>query len=197
MEIVCRSKSLSEAISKPQCRKNAMMTAKGRDLLYAINWLDDAKVLDYLNSGGDPNIRLQGRSLLYCALRAGLNQATARLILEKGADVNRKEEGVALLIEALYRRYFDLVEILLEHGVDINATDANGVTPFMVAAAMAWDFEMPTFLLRRGADPYKRAPSGISACDIAWLNGHRDFEKHLKAFLKESSVGTTKRNRGR
>lgn len=50
-----------------------------------------------------------------------------KYFLAEGADVNRSVEGIAPLTMATHLGNKLFVELLLEHGADINSTDANGL----------------------------------------------------------------------
>jgi len=57
-------------------------------------------------------------------------------------------------------------ELLVEHGVDVNAASNRGDTPLMYAAQ--WDRpEFVAFLLECGADPYRTEPGGKTALSYA------------------------------
>ncbi|KID95826.1 Het-eN, partial [Metarhizium majus ARSEF 297] len=65
------------------------------------------------------------------------HKATARLLLEHGADINMKdEEGWTPLIHATESGHEGIVQLLLEHGAacDINVKDRRGRTPLSIAA---------------------------------------------------------------
>jgi ankyrin repeat protein len=87
-----------------------------------------------LDAGVDPDGRgtrhpiLKGRTALGIAIHEG-HVDVARLMLERGADVNARDRATALHQAAL-RGDPDLVELLLDHGADPNVHDADhGATP--------------------------------------------------------------------
>jgi ankyrin repeat protein len=130
-----------------------------------------------LDSGADVHSRQNGYTLLRQAVSQG-NSEMVRLLLERGADVNKggtrgltplmsvfrsHPEIVALLraagahvglIEAI--RIDDRARVLelLDSGADIDAENAVGLTPLILAAGFG-DLEMIRLLLTRGADLYR------------------------------------------
>ncbi|KAH9040872.1 ankyrin repeat protein [Lactarius deliciosus] len=60
----------------------------------------------------------------------------ARLILERGADVNkqRRNDHCTALNSASYRRKIDVVQLLLEHGASTNVEASTGATPLHSAS---------------------------------------------------------------
>jgi ankyrin repeat protein len=57
----------------------------------------------------------------------------ARLLLEHGAEVNRRDkDNQTPLHLAMGRERFKLARILLEHGADANAENNNGKTPLHI-----------------------------------------------------------------
>jgi hypothetical protein len=55
-----------------------------------------------------------------------------------------------------------LIDIVLDHGADINAASPNGVTALMEAASWEWG-DVVAYLLKRGANPHLRWESGETA----------------------------------
>ena len=58
------------------------------------------------------------------------------MLLEKeGIDVNKgNNEGISPLLEAIYNKNTDSVNILLQAGADVNQADKNGNTPLFISA---------------------------------------------------------------
>ncbi len=62
----------------------------------------------------------------------------ARLLLERGADVNAKNKhGFTPLHFAAGIGHTDVAKLLLEHGADVNAKDEHGRTPADIARERA------------------------------------------------------------
>ncbi|KAA0170630.1 hypothetical protein FNF28_01392 [Cafeteria roenbergensis] len=92
-------------------------------------------------------------SALWEAAKAG-NTAEASRLLDAGAPVNRKNHannGVTALIVAAEHGHKDTVELLLDRGADLEATDDDGSTA-LVFAASGGHKDTVELLLDRGAD---------------------------------------------
>ncbi|MBQ7154311.1 MAG: ankyrin repeat domain-containing protein [Synergistaceae bacterium] len=70
-----------------------------------------------------------------------------RLLIEAGADVN-----CGALLAALRRRKFDIAEMLIDAGADMDVQNPNGETALFLAADKN-DVDVLKLLLRKGANP--------------------------------------------
>jgi ankyrin repeat protein len=71
------------------------------------------------------NASNNAQELLWAAVRNGDTNA-AKALLEKGTDVNAKNEiGITALWIAASKGKLEVVELLLEHGADVNARDGS------------------------------------------------------------------------
>jgi ankyrin repeat protein len=90
-------------------------------------------------------------------------------LLAAGADPNehtRNETLATPLHSAVARGDMKSVQLLLEHGADVNATQQNGFTP-LHSAALNGDREIINLLLARGADQSAKSEDGKAAKDMA------------------------------
>lgn len=88
-----------------------------------------------LEAGGDPNAFDRGslRTSLH-VLRGPDSARRATLLIEKGADVNRRDYlGMTPLLTAVKGHELDLVRVLLANGADPLIADYDGITPLFVA----------------------------------------------------------------
>jgi hypothetical protein len=84
-----------------------------------------------------------------------------QLFLEKGADVNAKDnDGWTALMIAAEKGHSEIVQLLLEKGADVNAKDNDGVTALMFAAANGHT-EIVQLLLEKGADVNAETNDGV------------------------------------
>lgn len=86
------------------------------------------------------------------------------------------KEGEALhtskpLILAIQKNNFDIVKLLVENGVDINARDSYGQTPLMYAAAKNY-CHILKYLLAHNAEINLKTPEGVTALKCAVHNKH-------------------------
>lgn len=111
--------------------------ADSASIFDAIKKGDVAQVDKMLASGTDPNIRnsapgtyLDNLTALLYAIAVEQTEC-AKLIVEKGADVNATsgEPGMSPLHAAVFIESPTMVEYLIAHGANVNAKDRNGNTP--------------------------------------------------------------------
>lgn len=131
--------------------------------------------------------------------------AAAKLLLEKGADVNAKAStGQTALFEAAANGQLEIVKLLLAKGATVNFTihnnsegDDPGCTPLVLAAENG-QLDVVKLLLEKDADVNVRcsyntihecATPLIGACEVA-----RDFERLGGGPLPGSRVATTKKH---
>ncbi|HLL20439.1 MAG TPA: ankyrin repeat domain-containing protein [Rubrivivax sp.] len=118
--------------------------------------------LDLANASGET-------PLMIAALKSNL-QWVQRLV-ERGAQVNR--QGWTPLHYAASSSEIDSTAVaafLLDRGAVINARAPNGNTPLMMAARYG-AFRSVDLLLTRGADPRLTNSAGMSAAELARLEG--------------------------
>ena len=87
-------------------------------------------------------------------------------------------------------RSTDIATALIGRGADVNAVNAQGITPLMIAAARG-NIPMLGLLLEAGADANRKSAAGKTALDIARDNHNPDAAKSITLFL------TTLSERGR
>lgn len=181
-----------------QTRKNDALVAAARSS-------DPVRVQALLAQGADPNARdrssqfhrlvarLPGQQpvpmpyptalnvLIYRCVEQDLPEAqvvrTARVLLEAGADVEAPyREGNTALMEALWGEKHQLVALLLEKGAKVNARNAFGATPLMLATG---DLALVRLLLRHGADLHAQDVGGQTAIGWCRLYGRTETERAL------------------
>jgi ankyrin repeat protein len=119
----------------------------------------------HLDDGSSPSDAASGVDLLSWAAHGGA-PATARLLLERGADV----DGGALHAAAGGAR-LELVQLLLDAGADVDRREPDtGRAPLHAAVAAGPDGDSPEIvrlLLASGADVNATTSDGASALDIS------------------------------
>jgi quinoprotein dehydrogenase-associated probable ABC transporter substrate-binding protein len=107
-----------------------------------------------LAAGADPNQEL-GAALI------ANDPERVKLLLGKGADVNKRDEqGYTPLTSAARQRYTDMIKVLLNHNADVNLANADGMTP-LLEAAMRDDVPSIKVLLAHGANMNAKGPGGF------------------------------------
>jgi len=177
---------LNEAIRQNRLETVKFLLNKGID----INLTDD-------ESGVTPlNIAVLG---FYA------NPAIVKLLLEAGANPNGKNDEIldwprnlysdiifscmfktALevpLHNAISAYRFDIAEILLDHGADINMQNRDGNTALHIAVAR-WSYERVKFLLNAGADRYIPNKLDWTPLDLAKRFKYCDSDTATAIFSK-------------
>ncbi|MCP5545247.1 MAG: ankyrin repeat domain-containing protein [Akkermansiaceae bacterium] len=119
--------------------------------------------------GGDEREKLkplEAYTPLSRALEEGEN-AVVRYLLEKGAKpTGRTRSGAPPATFAVVHRRVEMLEILLEHGAELEVVDFSGLTA-LHHAAESNDRKMIEFLLKHGADRGAKDPKGRTPLDRA------------------------------
>jgi ankyrin repeat protein len=114
-------------------------------------------------------VAVDGFTALHLAVYAREEEA-ARVLIERGADVNRRSEGeiarVPPLGTAAFVRSTPLARLLLDAGADIDGQGEGGFTA-LHSAAQAGDAELVRLLLERGADRSIQTRDGRTPADLA------------------------------
>lgn len=98
----------------------------------------------------------QGFTPLHFAAENGQIE-TARLMLEKGANVNAAaSDGQTPLTLAIQHQHGDTARLLIEHGAQVEGSEQHGPTPLLLAA-QAEDVETMRLLLDKGANPNRNS----------------------------------------
>lgn len=156
----------------------------------AIDRGDEARVIEALSGGADPNSRFpfiedsehadirveRGVSMLHVAAHKGLTSIMHRL-LDAGANPNvRDERGASPLHWSTMR----CINILAHYGADLNARDDVGMAPLHYSIFRLQDTkheiggdsqEMMETLLAAGADVNCRADNGFTPLHLVCLLG--------------------------
>lgn len=105
-------------------------------------WLEYLKnndytgVKKYIKSGADLGASSEnGESVLACGVRVGCDIDLIMLLIENGADIyDFDNEGVSIFDMAIAHNNMELIEYIIEQGIDINSTNRrSGFTPLMAA----------------------------------------------------------------
>lgn len=163
-------------------------------LMYAARYNQNPEVLRTLiSAGADVNkVSLFGENALsYAAENA--NTAMAQALIEEGADINSIQvNGRPVVLYAVESKLDnDILTYILEHGAKVDATDWNGNTAFMIAAAND-DYDRAKLLFGHGADVNAVNFRGETALAQAVRRGDADA---VKALVEEAKADTSVRDR--
>lgn len=151
-------------------------------------WLELLKNNDYLNikkyikEGADVNsFDESGESVLACGIRARCDMDLLLLIIESGADIfDYDEEGVSIFDMAVTYGNAEMVDYLLEKGLDANKTNRRSGFTSLMAAACYGRVEIAKILLARGVDQDAVDAKGFKAVDFARKMNKKSILKILK-----------------
>lgn len=150
------------------------------------------KVADFINRGADVNATSYGVSPLVYALKKR-HIETARVLIERGADVNFTDNTYRtppIVYAAMYRDR-ELIKLMIDRGANVNAKtgsgyEANPGFTALMEAAYHGDVEIGRLLLEHGADPLTETNNGTTAMSNARNRGHKQFME----LLNEHSVAS-------
>ncbi|WP_371376279.1 ankyrin repeat domain-containing protein [Thalassotalea aquiviva] len=112
------------------------------DNLEALKKVDPAKVDEILMSNP---------TALWQAAATG-RMEFVRVLIDKGANINVKHNGVPAIVIATHNRHFDVVKLLVEKGADIDASNGFGSTSLHFAVAKGLTLGDISWLLDSGAN---------------------------------------------
>lgn len=111
------------------------------------------------------------------------NTKMAELLIEKGADVNFKDEAGTALIWAVDSTSIEIVELLIEKGADLNVQNKDGWTALMWATNKG-NTKIAELLIGKGADLNVQEYKGKTALDIAIENNNKEMIALLESKSK-------------
>jgi len=138
-------------------------------------WLEILKNDDYLTAmkyikdGADLNEENEnGESVLALALRYRCDIDLIMLIIDNGADIfDYDEEGVSIFDMAITYDNIEMVNYLIDKGIDVNKTYRRSNFTALMAAACYGRVEIAKILLENGANKECVDSKGFSAIDFA------------------------------
>jgi len=122
-------------------------SAKLWDGVYKNNY---KKIEEAFKEGADVNMKNDNGAWFFIVASGHGNARTVNVLLEKGIDVNITDDynfnnNTALSIAVINAKY-DVVELLIENGADINKENNKGDTP-LIHAIRSEDYKMVQLLL--------------------------------------------------
>lgn len=111
-----------------------------------------------------------------------------KLLIKKGADVNKNCDGVFPLIQAAQCEVYDnedLIDLLISNGADVNTADFSGHTA-LTAACLNNCGKVINLLIRKGADINVVTKYGTTAFSELRAN-YKNYDLSLTVMVKEFS----------
>jgi ankyrin repeat protein len=138
-------------------------------------WLEILKNNDYIGAkkhiknGADVNeVNDMNESVLACAIRSKCDIDLLMLLIDSGADVfDFDDEGVSIFDMAITYDNQDIVNYLIEQGIDVNKTHRRSGFTSLMAAACYGRTEIAKILLKNGANQNAVDSKGFTAVDFA------------------------------
>lgn len=125
------------------------------------------------------------------ALAASLNDmAMVTLLLSYTKNINAFQYDNTALMEAVQHDNIDMVNLLLNHGADVNIQNRFGFTALMFATRIK-DVEMLQLLLDSGADISLQTTRGETALDFAKRTKNYDIITLLENYHRKYPAATT------
>ncbi|KGO77047.1 NACHT nucleoside triphosphatase [Penicillium italicum] len=113
------------------------------------------------------------RTPLYCACSNGHHQV-AQMLLQREPEMIATHEGLIPLVAASEGGFLDIVQLLIQKGADISASDSFRETPLYVACENG-HIEVVRLLLDKGADVHYQGPFGYSPMHNASSEGFSEI----------------------
>lgn len=182
--IKTRDKTMVCLLLEKGANIDALVESEGSPLIAAIETRDASMVELLLEKGANVNLSAPClyRLPLVEAIVAADEKITTMLI-GYGADVNSRFNDSSnvtynALQYALYKRHFDMAQVLIEHEADVNQVGGPYHTPLQAAAANG-NIEMVQILLQRGADIHLLGGEYGNALQAALDEQHHEIAKIL------------------
>ena len=98
------------------------------------------------------------------------NIERARLLIEKGADINAKDKGGWTLLNwAIGKNNTEISRLLIEKGAAVNAKSNNGITPLYLAIEK-YNTEISQLLIEKGADVNAKGNNGRTPLHLSLIH---------------------------
>ncbi len=124
----------------------------------------------FFDAGMQVNARTSEGVPLVCVATRSDCSDKVKWLVENGADINAvsKDRGYSAVMDAVWRKNFDLTKYFIEKGADLSFVSSDG-QPILVLAVGNGNLQIVELLLENGADPDLKDSMGMSARGYANL----------------------------
>ena len=156
------------------------------------------RVKSIVDNGEDLNsVDLNGRSPLWISSYKGNLEIAKFLSRCDGIELEKGDiwENRSPLYVATTQGYIDIMEVLLDRGVDANSPNKDGMSPLCAACSLG-DYAAVNVLLNRGANPVQQDKSGHNASMIAKKCGFREIYRAVYAVEERNNRANITMSKG-
>ena len=132
----------------------------------------------FLDAGMDVNAKDNGTALTYAVYANNIK--SVKFLIEHHADVNESSYWGTPLGVASYKDFYDIAELLIHNGANVNEVSRNGMTPLFNAVLLTGKKDIVKLLLENGADPnFEQTNTKETALTLAAGKGYLGIVKLL------------------
>ena len=193
--------SMVAAARSGNFREVDALIAKGVDVNYRgtqgvtpIAWVvaagDTRAAAHLLDAKADPNVKMpKNSSAMSIAVESG-TPAMLKTLLAKGGNPNlRGPDDDTLLCIAAFKQRKDQIDVLLEHGADINGQYTRGDGTAATAAITVGRFDLAVYLVERGLNhDLQKLGAAAEIRVVPKTSEQQRWKDKLIAMLKERGV---------
>jgi len=172
---------MPQMFAKPKGAEHDLKQKESSDIFHGAEHNDMSLVHQGLAGGGDVNVsNLQGVTPLILAVKNWpQNTQLITTLLKAGANPNAVSSDTSPIHEAVRKNSQQVLQLLLEHGAQVNLQITDGKTPLHLAIQQS-QFEMVNYLLSKGADPRMKTQQNVTCLHFASSEGDKPtIEKFL------------------
>ncbi len=143
-----------------------------------------------LESGANPNaiINEQKESPLMLVFSYGGIQGCTRLLIEHGADINKKDKNGRTMLHSAFYNGYDFSRYFLENGANPNIEDDIGETPFIKLIKYGNNFDLVDLFIKHGAEINKKYKDAYPL-DLAIGRG-KQYKEFVNLLIKAGAVNS-------
>jgi len=129
--------------------------------VYAVVNKKTKSMQELVSLGANPALVVSGVGAPLSLAASAEDPKLIEVLLDAGCDPNTKIDDEPLLFDAQLQDRKEIVNILLQHGANINATDSLGNSALKYAIG-TMHYDMAIFLIEKGADVHSKTLDGVS-----------------------------------